>query len=187
MKNIAITWDDFKGPCYDPQEKYGDCPQTLLDVLNDSRIPTDDRIWAFCKCKKVNDREKRLFAVKAVRETPLQRGGTTLDLIADPRSLNALDVAEKHANGEATDEDLASARDAARDATKDMTMDAEWAVACAAAIDAASYAACAAARAAAGDAAWAAASAAVWDAARAAAGDAAREAQLQMIISLIES
>ena len=67
-------------------------------------------------------------------------------MMTDKRSLDALDVAERHANGLATDKELAAARDAA------------GAAAWAAARDAR-----AAARAAARDAAWA---------ARAAAGDA---------------
>jgi hypothetical protein len=82
-------------------------------------------------------------------------------LMTDQRSLAALDVAERHANGEATDEELAAARAAACDAARD----AAWA--------AARDAAWAAAR----DAAWDAARDAAWDAAWAAARDAARDAQ----------
>jgi hypothetical protein len=54
-------------------------------------------------------------------------------LMTDPRSLAALDVAERHARGEATDEQL----DAARDAAGAAAWDAAWAAAGAAAWDAA--------------------------------------------------
>ena len=82
-----------------------------------------------------NDKTLRLFAVWCAREA--------LKLVdnPDPRSVNACDVAERYANGEATDEELAAALAAARDAAR------------AAAWDAALAAALAAARAAARDAA----------------------------------
>lgn len=35
MKNISITWDMFPRPCYNPADRYGECPATLLDLLND--------------------------------------------------------------------------------------------------------------------------------------------------------
>lgn len=114
--NPAITWASFPGPCYDPQEKHGDCPGDLLSLLSDERIPAVDCIWAFCNCTELPDSAKRIFAVRCVRETPLQDGRKVVDLITDPRSLNALDIAYKHAIGAASDEELADARDAAWDA-----------------------------------------------------------------------
>ena len=124
----------------------------------------DWMIWLLTNSdNEVTDRELRLIAVKCAREVQ--------HLMTDPRSINALDVAERFANGEATQEDLYAA------------MDAAWAAAWAAR-DAAWAAARDAARAArdaardARDAAWAAAWAAS-DAARAAAraaSDAARDA-----------
>ena len=84
----------------------------------------------------------RMYAVRCARR--VQR------LIPDERSIWALDVAERHARGEATDSELAAARDAASKTA--------WGVAWAAARDAA----WAAAR----DAAWGAARAAAWTAAR---------------------
>lgn len=113
----------------------------------------------------LTDAQLRLFAVRCARRVQ--------HLMTDPRSLAALDVAERHARGEATDEELAAASAAARAAEA-----AAWDAA-AAAWDAADYAAWdeTAARAAAedaADAAWdeTAAWAAAWDAA-----DAARDAE----------
>ena len=101
----------------------------------------NDALWAL-RAVDGYDREIRLFAVWCARQVQ--------HLMTDERSINALDVAERFANGEATSEELTSASDAASDAAR------------------------AAARAA-RDAAWDAAAAA-WAAARAAAWDAARDA-----------
>ena len=89
----------------------------------------------------LTDEQKRLFAVRCVRRVQ--------HLMTDPRSTAVLDVAERHAKGEATDEELEVASAAAWRA---------WAAR--AAEDAAAWAAWAAARVAAWDAAWAAARAA---------------------------
>ena len=104
----------------------------------------DDALW----CLRAVDgraREMRLYAVWCARQVR--------HLMADKRSINALDVAVRHANGTATDDELAAARAAA------------WAAALVAARDAAMETARAAAWAAAWDDAWAAARAAARDAA----------------------
>ena len=108
-------------------------------------------------------------------------------LMTDKRSLDALDVAERYANGLATDEELAAVRAAARAAAR-----AAWAAwAASAASLAASDAAWAAAGSAsdASDAAWAAAGSAS-DAAWAAAGaasDAAQEKRLREVCAEIDA
>jgi hypothetical protein len=116
----------------------------------------DDALWA-CRAEPQHSKEWRLFAVWCARQVG--------HLMEDERSKRACDVAERHANGEATDEELAAAWDAA------------W--------DAARAAAWAAARAAARDAAWDAARAAAWAAAWDAAWDAARAAQTKKFLEIV--
>ena len=100
--------------------------------------------------QRPDDRTLRLFAIWCARNTPLGDGRVTGDLLTDPRSLAALEVAERYAHGQATAEELSAAEDAA------------WAAA---------WDAKAAPWNAARDAAWA-AKAAPWAAAQAAAEDA---------------
>jgi len=57
--------------------------------------------------------------------------------MADKRSIDAIDIAERHANGQATDDELAAARDAAWDAARAAARVAARAAARAAAWDAA--------------------------------------------------
>ncbi|WP_186084860.1 hypothetical protein [Burkholderia gladioli] len=129
----------------------------LVHILKSNGL--DDALWSLRCCTGI-DRDARLFAVWCARQVE--------HLMKDQRSKDALNVAERFANGEATEEE----RDAARAAARDAARAAAWAAARAAARDAARDAARAAARAAARDAARA--------AARAAARDAARDAQAEM-------
>lgn len=123
-------------------------PLPLLTVLDSNGL--DDALWCL-RAVDGYDREKRLLAVRFARRVQ--------HLMRDPRSLAALDVAERHANGQATDEELKAARDAAS-------------AAAAAAAEAASLeAARAAARAADRDAAWAAVTVAADDAGASAEAD----------------
>ena len=93
-------------------------------------------IWVATQKGVLTDKELRLFAVWSARQVQ--------HLMKDHRSITALDVAERHASGQATDEELYAAMDAARAAA--------WAAARAAARAAAWDAERAAAWAAAGDA-----------------------------------
>ena len=167
-----------------------DEPLRFATILESNGL--DDALWC-CRVEPQYAKEWRLFAVWCARQVQ--------HLMTDPRSLAALDVAERYANGHATAAELdaawaaawgaaqASARDAARDAAWDAACaagdaagDAAWAAVGDAAWDAtraaARAAAGAAAWAAARDAAWDAAWAAAWDAAWAAARDAARDAAM---------
>jgi hypothetical protein len=64
----------------------------------------DDALWA-CRAEPQHDKEWRLFAVWCARQVE--------PLLTDERSRAALDVAERYANGHATDEELTAARAAA--------------------------------------------------------------------------
>ena len=183
----SLNWSDFDQhkPCYSPQERYGDFSGTILDILKDERVPDDEKIWAFTREGIMDDRTLRLFAVGCARKVQ--------HLMADQRSINALDVAERYANGLASDEDLASAKKAAWEAAREAAWEAAreaWEAAWearAAAWEAAMAAAMAAAREARAAAMAAAmeARAAAREAAMAAAMAAARKAQVQIAIELI--
>ena len=147
--------------------KADDEPLSFKSILDSNGL--DDAIWAL---RSIDAPEVRLFAVRCVRQIQ--------HLISDERSLNALDVSEAYAVGEATKDELSAARAAARDAARAAAWDAAW--------DAAGYAARAAARDAARYAAWAAAwdaaRYAAWEAARYAAWEAARDAQQRDFIAI---
>jgi hypothetical protein len=148
----------------------------LLDVLESNGL--DDALWCL-RCLPEHQNLWRKYAVWCANQVR--------HLMKDERSTNAIEVAWKHANGEATDEELAAAWDAARDAAGAAAGDAAGAAARAASR--------AASRAAARDAARAASRAAAWDAARdaagaaawAAAGAAARAAQKESFIAMLET
>jgi hypothetical protein len=136
----------------------------LLTILESNGL--DDTLWCL-RAVDGYDKEKRLLAVAFAREVQ--------HLMTDSRSLTAIDVAERFANGEATQEELRAAYYDAADASYAATRAASYGAA-AYAYGAAAYAY--AARATASAAAWDAARAAddaAWDAARAA-DDAARAA-----------
>lgn len=63
-------------------------------------------LWIARRVDRVpDDRTLRLFAVWCARHTPIVGGRVTRDLITDPRSLAALEVAEMYANGQATEDE----------------------------------------------------------------------------------
>ena len=70
-------------------------------------LDLDDALWC-CRAEPQYAKEWRLFAVWCARRVQ--------HLMGDPRSIAALDVAERYANGRADDTDLAAARAAAGDA-----------------------------------------------------------------------
>jgi hypothetical protein len=134
------------------------CEGKSLQDAWDSATRSDWMFWLLLnQSNEATDKELRLIAVKCARQVQ--------HLMTDQRSINALDVAERFSNGEATEQDLAAARDASWDAAR----------------AAAGAAARAAARAAAGAAARAAARDASWDASWAAAGAAAGAKQSEII------
>ena len=129
----------------------------------------DDAIWCM-RAEPQHAKEWRIFAVWCVRQVE--------HLLTDKRALDALDVAERHAYGLATNEELAAAWTTAWIAASDATRGTRWgaAAARAAALNAVRGSASEAAREAARGATWAAARDATWSAARADASEAATEA-----------
>src|SRR5574337_393438 len=87
--------------------KADDEPLPLLTVLDSNGL--DDALWCM-RAMPEHDTHWRLFAVWCARQVQ--------HLMADPRSIAALDVAERHARGDATDAELAAAGDAARAAAR---------------------------------------------------------------------
>ena len=81
-------------------------PISLSFILENNGL--NDALWAL-HCIKDADRDIRLFSVWCARQVQ--------HLMIDSRSTNALDVAERFANGKATKEELEAARDAARAAS----------------------------------------------------------------------
>ncbi len=166
--NTTLNKIRSKSPCADGWAKLlkhlgkpqaDDEPLSLITILDSNGL--DDALWCL-QAVDGHDREIRLYAVWCARQVQ--------HLMTDKRSLDALDVAERYANGLATENELDIAGDAARGAAGaaagDAARAAAWAVGAArVAARAAAWAVGAArvaARAAAGDAAWD----AEWDAAR---------------------
>jgi hypothetical protein len=132
----------------------------------------DDALWC-CRAEPQHDRDWRLYAVWCARQVQ--------HLLTDPRSIAAIDVAERHAEGTATDDELAAAEIAARSA--------EWSAAGNAAGNAARSAAWnaaeIAARSAAWSAEWSAARSAAWSAPWSAEWSAARAAQTKRFLEIV--
>lgn len=143
-----------------------DEPLALATILDSNGL--DDALWCL-RAVYGHEREMRLYAVWCARQVQ--------NLTNDPRSLAALDVAERHANGRATDSELVAAHAAARAAVNDPTCTSARHAAMTAARAAAWFASAAAAWGAAWAAAAVASAAAAWDTAGDAAGAAAKTAQ----------
>ena len=157
-------------PCYNPSEVEIADGESLtikewIEKYRNIVKKKEDIIWLVCRPEFMTDKDCRLFAVWCAREA--------LKLIKspDPRSINACDVAEKFANGQATNEELAAARAAAMDAARATAWAAAWAATMVTAMVTAR------------DAAWAAARAAAMDAARDAARAAAMDAQIDQLLT----
>lgn len=114
-------------------------PLALATILEANGI--EDAVWALRALPADAAREIRLFAVSCARQVQ--------HLMTDPRSLKALDVTERFANGDATANELEEAHRAAAAAVAYAAADAAACAAYAAPADAAADAAYAAAYAAA--------------------------------------
>lgn len=99
-------------PCYDPSEM--DIPENetlpVLEWVEKYRgvVPANDIIWLLCRNEFLSDKDLRLFAVWCARDA--------LKIIENPdaRSIEACNVAERFANGDATMDELDDARAAAK-------------------------------------------------------------------------
>ena len=85
--------------------KADDEPLSILTILDSNGL--NDALWCL-RAVKGRDKEIRLYAVWCARQVQ--------HLMTDQLSLDALDVAERFAKGEATDDELAAAWAAARTA-----------------------------------------------------------------------
>jgi hypothetical protein len=98
-------------PCYDPSKFITDENEelTVRQWVKKYRniVPTKDIIWLLVREEFLSEKDLILFAVWCAREA--------LKLVENPdkRSVEACNVAEKYANGEATQEELLAARVAA--------------------------------------------------------------------------
>ena len=168
MKKITVEQVLALKPCeeYTPERLHDLMaePVTPLEICDLDSVPVLDRMWVLLRLGVIDDRNLRLLACKwAERVLPIFEKAYP----DDDRPRNAIAVSRRFANGDASKEELAAAKNDA------------WA----------------AAGAAAEAAAWAAAEAAAWavtgDAARSAAwhdtGDAAEDAQLADVREVLEA
>lgn len=164
MSQITTTLNEIRrdNPCEDGwrkllhhlgKTKADDEPFPMSVILDSNGL--DDCLWAL-RCRPDFSSLWRLYAVDCARQVQ--------SLMKDQRSIKALDVAERHALGHASGEELETAWVEARAAVQATARKTTWSAAYAAAKAAAWVAEQAAAKA----AVWAAAQAVVWAAERAA-------------------
>jgi hypothetical protein len=154
-----FTTDDIRywKPHFDPSDYLAETWQgTVLDILNNKRIPFKDRLWVIMRKDLVSEKLMRRFAVWCARQVQ--------HLMRDERSLYALDVAEAYAENRwlLDDEEHVKAWESKRAAAWVAALDAAEAAALDAADAAARHAAEAATQAVAGDASQAATDTATW-------------------------
>lgn len=135
MKYTTLNEIKKHEPCRDGWQKLltalgktkaDDKPVSLKFILESNGL--DDALWALRAVADI-DRDARLFAVWCARQVQ--------HLMTDKRCLDALDVAERFANGKATQDELTAASDAAMAVAWDAAWDAARGAARGAARDAA--------------------------------------------------
>jgi hypothetical protein len=174
-------------PCYDPLKIITDETEELTVKQWVEKymkvVPAKDILWLLLRKEFMPEKDLRLFAVWCAREA------LKLVEIPDKRSIEACNVAERYANGEATKEELLAAYDAAHNAAYAVYIDDHNAYSSVlVAYYAATYAARDTANAAyyAADAAYYAADAASDAASYAGVYYAARDAQLEQLLTYFE-
>jgi len=103
MKTFTI--EDIRDwePCYDPGTLLPEnWSGTALDILRLEEMPCENRLWVVLRPEILDDKTLRWFAIWCARRSQ--------PWLTDPRSINAIDVAEKFASGNATEEELVAAR-----------------------------------------------------------------------------
>jgi len=122
-----ITYKDVVsfGPCYMPEEigiTDKNAAMPIPEFIKTFKYKVDDKediIWVVCRKEYMSDRDMRLFAVWCAREA--------LKLVEpDPRIIEACNVAERFANGEATTEELTAAEEAAAEEAARAAWNAAW-------------------------------------------------------------
>ncbi len=93
-----------------------DEPLALLTILESNGL--NDALWCLRACDGI-EKEARLYAVACARRVQ--------HLMNDQRSIDALDVAERYAHGNATNQELSAAWDAAWCAARDAANAARYA------------------------------------------------------------
>ena len=95
---------------------YAEQYEMMADAWDNCYRP-DWLLWILRRTDKYpEEKDIRLFACWCARNTPLLGGRTTWDLMTDPRSRTAIEVAERFIIGDATSEELAAAHADAHDA-----------------------------------------------------------------------
>ena len=91
-------------------------PLSLIDILDSAGL--ENALWCMRACDLIS-KDARLFAVWCARQVQ--------HLMTDDRSIMALDIAERFANGNATYDELFIAHDSAKHAAKNALNVAIWA------------------------------------------------------------
>src|SRR5690606_30353392 len=122
------TYSDIMAlrPCCDPAVR-GYCTRdwqgTALDVLRHPSVRSQDKLWLVLRESWIPAPVLHEFACLCAEQA------LALVDTPDPRSVAAIATKRAWLRGEATDDELAAARDAARDAAWDAARDAAWAAA----------------------------------------------------------
>jgi len=128
MKHLNLNPKEFcsaTDACRDGR-KFAEQYNTMAEVW-DACPRADWILWILTAIDApVNDNAERLFAIWCARNTPMHDGRTTGVLLTDPRSIAALEVAERFAHGNASAEKLTAAGAAAWAAARAAAWAAAW-------------------------------------------------------------
>ena len=113
----VVRWLNRRGACSEGMAWVKENKFESLADLWDNCHRSDWMLWLLDRVGYENDRDLRLFACACVR--------AIWDKLTDERSRRAVEVAEKYAFGDATDEELVAAWDAAGDAARAAAWDAQ--------------------------------------------------------------